>query len=498
MRAVRSNRPEERRTRRRVMKRKVMCIAVKLALTAAVVSGLSACGGSDGASNETASAAASAGTNVGPVSGFGSVYVNGTRFRTDGTVSSDDGIERETQLEKGMILKVRGDWDDQGSGEAERIFYDDTLRGPLASAAWDDTTQTGLLVVAGQDIRIDSQTVFKGATPTELQVTPSAWEIRVSAWRLDDGGFRASFVGANPVGSGFNDSNEVEIEGVVANLDALAETFTISGYPVDYGMAVFDDDLDEADLVNGMVVEVEGFIDGGVLFVREIDDEDDVFEENDDVEVGGAISGSYDPDLRQFKLNGFTVQVANDTEFEDGLLESDLADGVLIKVEGNYQNGVILAEEVEPREGDAEVNGVVESLESDFMVVSGVRVFLTASTLISDSSIKDDSDDDLVRRTQDIENLNVGDFLEVEGRSTGDSGGGLVAHIVDQEDDLDEFELEGPVTAFIEDRVTVLGLELSGNTIAVSEGDWVEVGYYKTTGGDYVIRSLELESDDSE
>lgn len=480
------------------MKRNVMCIAVKLALTAAVVSGLSACGGSDGASNETASASASAGTNVGPVSGFGSVYVNGTRFRTDGTVSSDDGIERETQLEKGMILKIRGDWDDQGSGEAERIFYDDTLRGPLASATWDDTTQTGLLVVAGQDIRIDSQTAFKGATPGELQVAPDAWEIRVSAWRLDDGSFRASFVGANPVGSGFNDSNEVEIEGVVAYLDALAETFTISGYPVDYGMAVFDDDLDEAELVNGMVVEVEGFIDGDVLFVREIDDEDDVFDENDDVEIGGAISGSYDPDSRQFQLNGFTVQVASDTEFEDGLLESDLADGVLIKVEGSYQNGVIIAEEVEPRESDAEVNGVVESLDSDMMVVSGVTVFLTASTLISDGSVRDDSGDDLVRRTQDIESLSIGDFLEVEGRPTEDNGGGLVAHSVDSEEHVDDFALEGQITAVTEDRVTVLGLELSGNGTAVVEGDWVEIDYYKTTGGDYVIRSLELEADDSE
>src|SRR5690554_7743727 len=49
-----------------------------------------------------------------------------TRFTTDGRVSSDDGLEREDQLDKGMVLKVRGSWDGRGEGRADNISYDDT------------------------------------------------------------------------------------------------------------------------------------------------------------------------------------------------------------------------------------------------------------------------------------------------------------------------------------------------------------------------------------
>ncbi|RBP27526.1 hypothetical protein DET50_11411 [Marinobacter pelagius] len=482
------------------MKRNPLTLAVKLVLTGALAGSLVACGGGSSSTSTDTVSTTSDGTSVGPVTGFGSVYVNGTRFRTDGSVSSDDGIERETQLEKGMILKVDGNWDDSGEGEARRIDYDDTLRGPLTSASWDEIETIGELVIAGQTVRIDDQTVFKGATPVQLRDAAANWRVRVSGWRLDDGSFRASFVGARAIGTDFDDDNDVEIEGVVADLDDVAQTFTINGYPVDYNSAVFDDDLDESELANGLAVEVEGYIDNGTLIAREIDDEDDLFDDDDDVEISGAIAGSYDSGSRQFQLNGFTIQVDNDTEFDDGLRESDLADGLLVKVEGEYRGGVIVAEEIEPREGEAELDGVIESLGGDgeSLVVSGVQVFITASTLIGDDDLADD-DDNIVRRTQDLETLNVGDYLEIEGIQTPDQGGGLSALKIEREDDDDDgFELEGRVTAVASDRITVLGLELLGTTSGISVGDHVEVDYSKTTGGEYVIEEIEVEDSNSD
>ncbi len=480
------------------MKLNSLTLAVKLVLTGALAGSLAACGGGGSSSTGTASTT-SDGSSIGPVTGFGSVYVNGTRFQTDGSVASDDGIERETQLEKGMILKVDGNWDDSGEGEARRIDYDDTLRGPLTSASWDEIETTGKLIVAGQTIRIDDQTVFKGATPVELRDSTANWRVRVSAWRLDDGSFRASFVGARAIRTDFDDDNEVEIEGAVANLDTDAQTFTINGYPVDYSSAVFDDDLDAAELVNGLVVEVEGFLENGTLIAREIDDEDDLFDDDDDVEISGAIAGSYDSGSRQFQLNGFTIQVDNDTEFDDGLRESDLGDGLLVKVEGEYRGALIVADEIEPREGEAELDGVIESLGGDgeSLVVSGVQVFITANTLIGDDDL--DDDDNAVSRIQDIENLNVGDYLEIEGIQTSDQGGGLSALKIEREDDDDDgFELEGRVTAVSGDRITVLGLELLGATPGITVGDHVEVEYYKTAGGEYVIEEIEVEDSDSD
>ncbi|WP_292016706.1 DUF5666 domain-containing protein [Marinobacter sp. HL-58] len=465
-------------------------------MTTAVAGSLVACGG--GGSGSSSSDTTSSGTSVGPVSGFGSVYVNGTRFDTNGSVNSDDGIERETQLEKGMILKVRGRWGDDGRGEADRLDYDDSVRGLLQSASWDDLEGIGSLQVAGQNIRIDDQTVFKGATPETLaSAGADTYRVRVSAWRLEDGSFRASFVGARLAGDDFDDQNEVEIEGEITDLDTQLQTFRINGIEVNYQSAEFDDDLDRDDLANGLIVEVEGHIEGGVLIAEEIDDEDDLFDDDDDVEIAGAISGDYDESARQFRLNGITVQVNSGTEFDDGLRESDLGDGLLVKVEGDFRNGVLVAEEIEPRDGDAELEGVIESRDDNELTVSGVRVVLTGNTLIEDDD-DDDDDDRISMRIQDIESLRTGDFIEVEGIQRSSDGGYLEAIKIEREDDDDDqFEMEGRVTAVTSDSVTVLGLTLLQGDEDISEirvGNQVEVEYFLNSGGDYVIE--EIEQDD--
>jgi sulfur carrier protein ThiS len=473
------------------MKRNPLATAVKLALTGIVAGSLVACGGGSGSSG---SGAASSGTSVGPVSGFGSVYVNGTRFETNGSVSSDDGVEREGQLEKGMIVKVSGSWGDDGQGQADRLDYDDSVRGPLQSAIWDEVAGQGTLQVAGQDIAIDAQTVFKGATPVTLaDAAANTYRVRVSAWRLDDGSFRASYVGSKLIGSDFDDLNEVEIEGEIADLDAQAQTFRISGIDVDYQSAEFDDGLDSADLFNGLVIEVEGFIENGVLIAEEIDGEDDLFDDDDDVKIAGAISGDYDDSARQFQLNGITVQVNGSTELEDGLRESDLSDGLLVKVEGDFRNGVLVADEIEPRDGDAELDGKIESRNGNELVVSGVKVRLTASTLIENDDDEND-DDRIVMRTQDIESLRVGDYVEIEGRERTSDGGYLEAIKIEHDDGEDRYEMEGRVTVVTSGSVTVLGLAMLGGSVDLSGfqvGDQVDVEYSRNVGGDYVVFGIE-------
>lgn len=477
------------------MKRNPLATAIKLAITGAIVGSMAACGGGGpGVSPSDASS----GTSVGTVTGFGSVYVNGTRFKTNGSVRSDDGIDREGQLEKGMIVKVRGSWGDDGQGRADSLDYDDSLRGTLQSATWNELEGLGSLQVAGQEILIDDQTVFRGATPAELDASAAdTYRVRISAWRLEDGSFRASFVGVKLIGDDFDDLNEVEIEGAVSGLDSQSQTFFINGLEVDYQSAEFDDDMNQDDLVDGLIVEVEGFLENGILIAEEIDDEDDLFDDDDDVEIAGAISGDYDDSARQFQLNGFTVQVTGRTEFDDGLRESDLSDGLLIKVEGNVLNGVLVAEEIEPRDGDAELDGEIESKNGNELVVSGVRVMLTVNTLIENDDDEDD-EDRIILRTQDIESLGVGDFVEIEGRQRTSDGGFLEAISIEREDGSDdEYEMEGRITAVTDNSITVLGLTMSrGNSdfSGFDVGQEVKIDYQRNTGGDYVV--VDIEEDD--
>ena len=470
------------------MKRNGLSKAIKLVLVGTLAGGLAACGGGGSGSSGSGSVSGNAeGTSVGAVTGFGSVYVNGTRFATDGSVSSDDGIEREGQLEKGMVLKIKGDWDERGQGQADAVFYDDTLRGPLVAATWDATASTGQLELLGQVVVLNNQTVFRGATPVELAAAPANYRVRVSGWRLDDGSFRASFVGASLPGSDFDDVNEAELEGVVQNLDTQLRTFTINGFTVDYTSAVADDDFSLDQLENGLAVEVEGQLnaDGDVLLAEEIDDEDDLFDDNDDVEISGDIY-DYDSTARTFRINGVLVQIDGDTDFDD-ISAGSLQDGVFVKVEGDYRNGVLLADEIEGREGDAELDGQIEEIDlsNELLVVSGIRVQLTANTLIDD----DDDDDDRRNRVDDINAFTVGDYVEVEGRQRADY---LEAFTIEREDgdDDDDFELEARVDALGSNSVTFMNLEILQGDFSlagVRVGDEVEAEYRKTTGGQYEL-----------
>src|SRR5690606_2697619 len=125
---------------------------------------------------------------------------------------------------------------------------------------------------------------------------------------------------------------------------------------------------------------------------EESEDEDDLFDDDDDAEISAELY-SFATSSRTFWLNGIQVQSNGDTEFDD-ISSASLQDGVYVKVEGDFRNGVLLADEIEGREGDVELDGRIEQIDraNEVLTVSGVRVQLTANTLI------DDDDDDSDRR----------------------------------------------------------------------------------------------------
>ncbi|MCS5562762.1 MAG: DUF5666 domain-containing protein, partial [Oleiphilaceae bacterium] len=229
---------------------------------------ISACGGgsdlgiADGGIRGT-------GSSVGPVSGFGSVFVNGVKFSTDGipnqAVDSDDGIEFETDLSKGMILRVEGQWRDDGTGTADQLLYDDTLRGPVDQVVADPSGagEFVTLTVMGQSVQIDRQTVVRGTTyATLLSEAAISDHVRVSAWRQADGSYRAGYIETVAV-----DVTDVELEGRVSAVETDQNRFTIGTITVEYDeLSVnFGSGLTESDLGNATVLEVEGSLAGNVL-----------------------------------------------------------------------------------------------------------------------------------------------------------------------------------------------------------------------------------------
>src|SRR5690554_2359130 len=475
----------------------------------------SACGGGGGGGIGIADGGIrGTGSSVGPVSGFGSVFVNGVKFETDGEVISNDGIEREDQLEEGMILRIDGDWRDDGSGDADTVEYDDTFRGPVSDVQQildaDGAVDAVTFTIYGQPLVVDKQTVTKRTT---LATLTNGDFVRVSGWRQPDRVYRASFLGLFD-----GTENDVEIEGLIDadSLDTRLQQFSINGQLVSYDSALFTDDLGESDLAEGLLVEVEGSISGSD-FIAENVNKGEVRRyrrgTGDDIEFAGPVNSAYSASARTFEINGLIVQVDNDTEFDDGLTESDLVPGLLIQVEGTFRSdGTVLAEEIEAREGNASVEGVVDvnTLDpaNETFRVGGVLVKVTPLTIISD----DDSDQRLK-----LADLNGSYELEVDGIERTSASGVvfLEAFQIERDDDDSEageeleFELTGELTEVSGTVFSILGIEIetSGaefddtsrdaleDALNAGQRPLLEIEYSGSASSDYIAEEIELAED---
>jgi len=476
---------------------------------------LSACGGSGSGIGIADGGIRGTGSSVGPVSGFGSVFVNGVKFETDGKVTSDDGIDREDQLEEGMILRIDGEWRDDGQGRADSVEYDDTFRGPVANVQQitdpDGVVESVTFAVYGQLISADRQTVFKG---TALDTLADDTSVRVSAWRQPDGSYRASYLGVIS-----DDPSDVEIEGRIdqGSLSTSLNEFTINGQKVTYSDISFSNGLSEEDLSELLLVEVEGSITNGVLVADELNEgETRLYRrgDDDDIEFAGPVNTAWNAVTRTFRINGLTVRVDNNTEFDDGLAAEDLVAGLLVQVEGEFQtDGSVLAEEIEAREGNASVRGVIDSNSINFsdntFLIGGVLVQVTPQTIIAD----DDSD----QRIR-LADLNGQYELKVEGIERSGVGDSvfLEATRIEREEgnsDSSQYELTGRLSAIsCTASITVFGVPMTittvqtefdedlscvelQNSVNLGQRPLLEVDYEEVAPGQFFANEIELEDD---
>lgn len=164
---------------------------------------LAACGGGGGAAdtgsagsstpNPVAPTSLAAGTlYAGPVSGLGSIVVNGIRFETVGAqvLDADDpyGTTKYTDpIRLGTIVAVEGATDEsKGTGTASRIRIDGGMRGQVG--AIDTTAST--LSVNGQTVKVGSSTLIQGASGL-AGIAAASW-VEVYGLAQSDGSFVAT------------------------------------------------------------------------------------------------------------------------------------------------------------------------------------------------------------------------------------------------------------------------------------------------------------------
>ena len=277
---------------------------------------------------------------IGPITGLGSIIVNGVTFDVDNADVVVEGAPAgPADLKLGMVVEVRGTIDaGTASGVASRVEFDADLQGPVEAV---DVAQS-TIVVLGQLVIVTNATVFDGTT---LQTLAVGDVIEVSGFVDGEGNVRATRVELE------NEADGVEIKGLIAELDADAQTFRIGGQLVDYSTAEIKN-APPAGLSNDLFVEVHahGGPTGGVLVADEVDVKGTDFggDEGEEVEIEGLVTRVNS--ATEFVLNQTRrVRIDSRTEFENGSA-ADIAVDTRLEAEGIVDSdGVLAAREIDFR-----------------------------------------------------------------------------------------------------------------------------------------------------
>ncbi len=431
---------------------------------------LAACGGGGGGGSTPTAGTPNGSTPtdvvaVGRIDAFGSVFVNGVEFETDRTAFrvDDRAASDDSALSVGMIVHVRGRDDGNGHGRADDIRYDDEVDGPVSGLVVDpaDATRKRFEVLGMAIVASSATTVFRGDNGTSFTFADlsNGDHVEVSG-DFDGDTLVATFIK-------LEDDADFEVKGTVSNLNGNTFVLTLRGGATLNATLAAGVTLPAAGFANGAFVEVKGTIPDAAkpqdLLVTRVEREDrhDLDGDGDDdndrnrnkVDIEGVLSVAADT----WSVRDTELKFLARTEYRPASLAAAIADdsaaGMRVRVRGPVVDGVLQVERIRADgrangEDDLELKGFVEKVTSNATAgtttiemsfapaVGTVNVLVNAETLLK-------NDDgmtglDLARLTPDVSFIEVHGFLD---------GGVFTARVLEVEDGVDEYEIEGPLDA---------------------------------------------------
>lgn len=464
---------------------------------------LTACGGGGDTTTAPASpvapvvqqpTAASA-VYAGPISGFGSVIVNGMRFDTVGArLSDDDGKSVSLQdLSLGMTVSVNGTTNDttaRGTANSVSLVHGNT--GPITAI----NTTGGTFTVQGVTVKTTAATAYKDVSAFSALVVGDVVEVYGAV--QSDNTVMATLVDKE----GANYTNR--LVGRISGLNTVAQTFQVGAVVVNYAGA-----SRSGVLVNGAEVKVKAAQSpvNGVLTA-------DTIRVSDGVSYGASVAtGAYlklKGVAEAAPVNGLVTVSGTRVNLSQAVYEggTGIASGAFIEVKGAWDGSVLQAFKVEMERNDRDNDGYADrnELYGAVSAVSGDgsgRFVMNGVTVdVSQAYFKNGT------RTQ----LVVGVPLEVKGVVQGNvfmaskvefksfSGSGSSGS--SGSDDFD-YEQYGQVTNFVSvSSFKINGVQVDASTArfdkgspgALANGVYVEIKGAQNAQGVFVAREVEFKN----
>jgi hypothetical protein len=323
------------------------------------------------------------------------------------------------------VIEVSGYVDADGAIRATRVKHEGTLQLGITGVELEGLVQDrsgNFFRIGSVEITFDAGTDLShlpGGVPQGLVEVEGTLIAQQPADRI-----QASRIEAV---QGLPDAEEAEIEGLVSAFAGVA-SFRVAGQPVNASGATFEGGS-AADLADGVRVEVEGAIAGGVLFAREVK------LRGDEVRIRAEVAadGDVDPGGGTLDLLGIEVRVDASTRFDGVIQLGEIRGGDFLEVQGApVDTGAVLAERIKREEAtdDVELRGRVETIDA------GAPSFTILGVLVP----TDDQTgfDEVADQEEFYGVVQAGDLLEVTDYDAGDGD----ATTIDVADEV-EFEEGG-------------------------------------------------------
>ena len=355
-------------------------------------------------SGGTGAAAASA---SGPITGFGSVIVNGVHFdESHATITDADGApHNRNDLKLGMTTQIHGSAlvvnGNETRSVADSIVFSSAMLGPIESI----DTLARKLTVLGQSVDVSSMTVFDDSLTGGL--TALAVGDVIVVYALFDGADSTYSATRIEPKSGVA---AYELRGVANNLNTSLREFSVGKLRISY--AGIDPKKVPPSLANGRLVrlKLQTAMTTGVVNAMQVLDGVNQLGEHDEVRIEGLISSS--GSNGQFTVEGVPVDAA-----QAGVSgNAGLGVGMRVEVEGTVSSGVLVATKVHSKtqkevEGEGfELDGSIAALDpvNRTLVVRGISVDYSGTVEFRDGTIAD---------------MAVGKKVEIKGTLSSDRTG---------------------------------------------------------------------------
>lgn len=340
------------------------------------------CGGVD--SGGTGSAPS---YSVGPISGLGSVTVNGVRYDDGNATIADDDEQAfaRSALALGMQVEVAGSEVTAVGGvataAASSIRVVSTIVGPVEA----NDPAASFVVVLGQRVLIGAGTVF-GEGLVHGRASLVVGDLAEVHAVFDAAADRYFATRIDIVAS----ASRYKLRGVVSELRAAERRVVVGGLVIDWSGLSLDEP--GRTLAPGQFVRVvlETAPAGGAWRALSIRSAAPSLEDRERFEIEGRITAFVS--IASFAVNGVPVDAAA-ARFPEG--SGGIALGTRVEVEGQLRNGLLVARSVKV-EGDdddepLELKGRIESVDSALQrfVVRGVSVAWDASTRFDSGTAAD-------------------------------------------------------------------------------------------------------------